>query len=261
MKGSKIIQSDLQNSLLRALPEEEFQAIAPHLERVTLKAGAILHETGESAQGVYFMDEGIASEMLQTRSGKSIELTVIGNEGLIGERAVFGKWGLTDIRCLMFSDAVALKMDPKTFHRLFKQEEMFQDLILNRIEARLIETSQVALCNQHHTVEQRLCRWLLTLAYRSHSDRFQVTHEHISDMLGVRRSTVTDILGGLKEAGTVEYSRSSMAILDPGALEMESCECYEVVKKATHAPLSEYHEQLGKVIDRVKDASVESCAS
>jgi CRP-like cAMP-binding protein len=228
--------SEVRNAILSALPEVELRGPTPHLKKVRLKAGEILHEHGERARGVYFPENGIASETLCGREGRSIELAVVGNEGLMGERAVFGQWGLAEVHCEMFTDSDALMMHPDPFREVFRRGGAFQDLVLSRLEARMIEIAQVALCVQYHSVEQRLSRWLLTLAYRSHSNRFRVTHGHISNMLGVRRSTVSELASGLREAGIVDYSRGNITLLDLAELESGTCECYEVIKNATHAP-------------------------
>jgi CRP-like cAMP-binding protein len=236
MNNPPLHRSDLKNSILRALPENEFQRLAPHLEKITLEAGKVLHEVGEPSQPVYFLEDGIASETLTDNQGKGIELVVVGNEGLMGERAIFGRRSLVEFRCVMFDHSTAYKIDPDRFREEFKRGKVLHDLIMSRIEARLIETSQTALCAQLHSIEERIARWLLTLAYRSRRNHFHVTQEHISNMLGVRRPTISLLMGGLREAGIVEYSRSNVTLLDLSALENETCECYEVIKKATHFP-------------------------
>lgn len=227
-----------ENAILSQLPEEIHQRLAPYMEMVELRAGEVLHEVGSPAQPVCFLENGIGSETLVGDNGMSIELVVMGSEGIMGERAIFGRFGMTQNRCLMFTDATAYKVPPGVISQEFQRGGVLQELILARIESRLIEISQNVLCAQYHSAEQRMSRWLLTLAYRSHSDTFEVTHEHISNMLGVRRPTVSELAGRLKEAGMIEYSRGAMKILDMQALEMKTCECYKVVKEATHLTLS-----------------------
>lgn len=227
-----------ENAILSCLSEEEYHRLAPHMEKVLLKAETVLHEIGAPAQPVYFLEDGVGSEILSDENGDTLGLSVIGNEGLMGERAIFGRLALAEFRCVMFTDATAWKMPPQVLREEFKRGGVFQDLVLGSIEARIIEASQNALCALYHSAEQRFNRWLLILAYRSHRNTFHVTQEHISHMLGIRRATVTGIMGGMREAGAIETSRGTLTILDHEALEMGACKCYEVLKKATHTPLT-----------------------
>lgn len=100
------------------------------------------------------------------------------------------------------------------------------------MEARITETAQTALCNQMHSLEQRLARWLLTLADRLHSDELLITHDRIANMVGVRRAGITDAMGILREAGLIESGRGTVAILDRAKMEAQACECYAVIKEA-----------------------------
>jgi len=219
------------NSLLAALPDDEYQLLAPHLKEVTLRRGEVLHEADTPAQYVYFLDEGVASLSVMSEDGKELMLSIAGNESVIGERVIY-KAGHFIIRCGMLTDGRGHRMLPAAFDEEFKRGGRLHQLVLNRMEARVTETAQTALCNQMHTVEQRLARWLLTLADRLHSDELLVTHDHMADMVGVRRAGITEAVGTLREAGMIEAGRGTVTILDRRKMEAQTCECYAVIKEA-----------------------------
>ncbi|HLL14418.1 MAG TPA: Crp/Fnr family transcriptional regulator [Pyrinomonadaceae bacterium] len=219
------------NSLLAALPEAEYRRLAAHLKPVSLKRGQVLHEADTPAQYVYFLDEGVASLSVSSAEGQELMLSIAGYESIIGERAIF-KEGHFIIRCQMLTDGRGHRMLPEAFDEEFKRGERLHQLVLNRMEARTTETAQTALCNQMHTVEQRLARWLLTLADRLHSDELLVTHEHMADMVGVRRAGITDAVGIMRETGLIESGRGTVAILERGQMEAQACECYAIIREA-----------------------------
>ncbi len=219
------------NSLLAALPEDEYRQLAVHLKEVTLKRGEVLHEADTPAQYVYFLDEGVASLSVSSAEGKELMLSIAGDESVLGERAIY-KEGFFIVRCEMLTGGKGHRMLPRVFDEEFNRKGRLHQLVLNRIEARMTETAQTALCNQMHTIEQRLARWLLTLADRLHSEELHVTHDHIAHMVGVRRAGITDAMGNLREAGFVDAARGTVAILNRAKMEAQACECYAVIKTA-----------------------------
>jgi CRP-like cAMP-binding protein len=220
-----------QNALLAALPDAEYQRLAPHLKPVVLNRGEVLHEADTPAQYVYFLDDGVASLSVSSEDGKELMLSIVGDEGIIGERAIFRE-GVFIIRCEMLTDGTGHRMSPKTFEDEFNRGETLHQLVLNGMEARITETAQTALCNQMHSIEQRLARWLLTLADRLHSDELLITQDRMADMVGVRRAGITDAMGALREAGLIESGRGTVTILDRKKMEAQACECYAVIKEA-----------------------------
>lgn len=223
------------NAFLGALPEAEYQRLSPHLKKVSLHQGQVLHEAGSPPQKVYFLTDGIASLTLSSEEGKEMELSIVGDEGILGERAIFAGNGLHLIRCAMITNGRGYEMPPDIFKKEFNRGGVLQQLVLSRLETRIIEASQTALCNQLHPLEQRLCRWLLTFADRLHNEEMAITQELASQMLGVRRAGVTVAAAVLRDAGLIEYSRGQITIVDRAGLEDRVCECYEVIKKATRA--------------------------
>lgn len=220
-----------KNSLLAALPRAEYNRLIPHLERVSMSRGEVLHQSDEPPQDVYFLEEGVASLTVSTDIGQRLQLSIVGNESVVGERAIF-KDGVFIIRCAMLSDGTGYKMAPTIFHKEFDRGGVLHDLVLGRIEARITETAQTALCNQMHEIQQRLGRWLLTFADRLQSEELPAKQELIADMLGVTRSQISRTAGEFQKSGLIAYSRGRVTIIKRAALKERACECYRVIKTA-----------------------------
>jgi CRP-like cAMP-binding protein len=188
------------NAILAALPAGEYQRLASHLTMVELEKGQVLHQEGEPPQSVYFLTEGLAILSISGAEGNSLEMSAVGNESILGERAVF-EGGLPLIRCSMLTAGRAYKLPPTVLHDEFNEGGKLHDLVMRVIEARIVETSQNALCNQTHSIEQRLSRWLLLMADRLHSHTLSLTHEEVGELLGVRRSSITVAAGHLRKPG------------------------------------------------------------
>ncbi|MFN2512295.1 MAG: Crp/Fnr family transcriptional regulator [Pyrinomonadaceae bacterium] len=228
---SRRSQPKSRNSLLAALPKAEYQRLIPHLKSVSVSKGEVLHASDEPAEAVYFLEQGVASLSVSTDEGKKLQLSIVGNESVVGERAIF-KHGVFIIRCAMLTDGSGHKVPPAIFHKEFDRGGVLHDLVLGRIEARITETAQTALCNQMHPIEQRLSRWLLTFADRLHSEELPTTQELIADMLGVTRSEISRAAGELREGNLIDYTRGRLTVLNRAGLEGRACECYEVIKHA-----------------------------
>ena len=179
-------ESRPRNMLLAALPEAEYQRLLPHLKKVAIKQGEVLHRSDTPPNNVYFFEEGVSSLSVSNSNGVNLELSIVGNETVVGERAIFTH-GYFIVQCTMLSEGIGYKMSPKAFQEEFYRGNVLHDLIINHLEARLTETSQTALCNQTHLMEQRVSRWLLTYADRSGSERLFLTQELISNLLGSNR--------------------------------------------------------------------------
>jgi CRP-like cAMP-binding protein len=225
------------NSILASLPEEEYRRLAERLKKISLARGEVLHESDAPAQYVYFLDDGVASLSVSSKGGDRLMLSIVGSEGIIGERAIF-KEGSFIIHCEMLTDGAGRRMPPGVFQDEFKRGGALHQFVLNRMEARITETSQTALCNQVHSVEQRLNRWLLTLADRLRGEELHVTQEHVAGMVGVRRASITDAVAALRAEGLIETGRGTVTIIDRRKMEERACECYGIIKQAieTFAP-------------------------
>jgi CRP-like cAMP-binding protein len=221
--------SPQDNLLLAALPEAEIKFLLPHLKEVELAEGEVLHEAGEPPLQVYFLTRGVAALTVSTEGGKSLDMSLVGIEGIVGERAIF-EGGMINTRCEMLTDGAAYALKPQFFNEEFQGGGKLHDLIMRTLEVRILETSQTALCAQMHTIEQRLSCWLLMFADRFDKEQIPLTHEKIAQMLGVRRVGVTTAIGTLVEAGLIETSRGLISIVNRKGLEKMNCECYQVTK-------------------------------
>jgi CRP-like cAMP-binding protein len=201
------------------------------LKRVSVSKGEVLHASDEPADNVYFLEEGVASLSVSTDNGKKLQLSIVGNESVVGERAIFRE-GVFIIKCAMLTEGSGHSMPPEVFNQEFERGGVLHDLVLGRIEAQITETAQTALCNQMHPIEQRLSRWLLTFADRLHSEELPTTQQLIADMLGVTRSEISRTAGALSEANLIDYARGRVTVINRAGLKNRACECYRVITLA-----------------------------
>ena len=225
--------SELQkNTLLAALPKEVCDRLAAHLKLVKMPLGKVVYESGDKVRNVYFPKESIVSLLYVMESGASAEISVIGNEGIVGVSLFMGG-GSTPSRAIVQSAGHAFKLSGKVLMAEFNRHEKFQELMLRYTQALITQMAQTAVCNRHHTIDQQLCRWLLLSLDRLPDNKLVMTQELIANMLGVRREGVTEAACKLQDQGVIEYHRGHITVLDRPALERLCCECYGVVKRET----------------------------
>jgi CRP-like cAMP-binding protein len=226
------IHSPKQNHLLAALPAEVQDRLFPHLEVMPLTLGKVLYESGDTLRHVYFPTDSIVSLLYVMASGASAEISVVGNEGLIGI-ALFMGGESTPSRAIVQSAGYSYRLLGQRLKDEFNRHSELQILLLRYTQALITQMSQTAVCNRHHSIDQQLCRWLLLSLDRLPTNRLTMTQELIANMLGVRREGVTDAASKLQHLGVIEYSRGQITVLDRPKLESLSCECYAVVKRET----------------------------
>jgi len=224
--------SPLGNHLLAALPAGDLARLSPEMEFVALELGETLYGSGSQLRHVYFPVSGVVSLLIVTEDGGSAEIAVIGNDGCVGIALLLGGETTLD-RAVVQIAGHAYRLPAENVLREFKRGGPAQLLLLRYVQALMTQTAQTAVCNRHHTVEQQLCRWLLLTLDRVPSAHVVMTQELISNMLGVRRSGVTQAARNLQQAGLIEYERGHIRVLDRAKLEAHACECYAVVKKET----------------------------
>ncbi len=233
MPGSSIVKSPPErNHLLAALPSAEHERIFPHLQFVELPLGTVLYESGDALRHVYFPTDAIVSLLYVMEDGASAEISVVGNEGLVGVSLFMGG-ETTPSRAIVQSAGGAYRLLGQRLKEEFARHGILQILLLRYTWALLTQMAQTAVCNRHHSVDQQLCRWLLLSLDRLDGNELRMTQELIANMLGVRREGVTDAAGKLQKLGVIRYSRGRIAVLDRPALERLCCECYAVVKRET----------------------------
>src|SRR6202042_3184248 len=222
--------SPLQNHILGALGETERERIFPDLQLVAMPLGRVLYESGDPLLHVYFPVDSIVSLLYVMENGASAEISVVGNEGLIGV-ALFMGGETTPSRAIVQSSGFAYRLLGRRLKEEFARHGELQILLLRYTQSLITQMAQTAVCNRHHSVDQQLCRWLLLSLDRLASNELIMTQELIANMLGVRREGVTEAAGKLDKLGIIRYSRGKITVLDRPNLEQMSCECYAVVKK------------------------------
>jgi CRP-like cAMP-binding protein len=231
--------SPSQNQLLAALPSEDYERLLPKLEPVALPLGWAVHSAGDQEKYLYFLTAGIVSRFYVTQDGASAEFAVTGSEGVIGVASFLGGES-TPSQAVVLSAGYAYRLRAELLKNEFKHDGPLPHLLLRYTQALIAQTGQIAVCNRHHSLEQRLCRWILSCLDRLPSNELTMTQELIADMLGVRREGVTQAAGKLQEAGLIHYSRGHIAVLDRPRLEAQACECYAAVKREYDRLLPEY---------------------
>src|SRR6202451_4177489 len=232
------VQDPQQNHLLAAFSSTERERLFPHLELVPMPLGKVLYESGDVLRHVYFPTNCIVSLLYVLADGASAEISVVGNEGLIGI-ALFMGGETTASRALVQSAGFAYRLSGQELKDEFHRNGEVQLLLLRYTQALITQMAQTAVCNRHHTVDQQLCRWLLLSLDRLPSNELVMTQELIANMLGVRREGVTEAAGKLEKLGVIRYARGRITVLDRPRLEQLCCECYAVVKNESDRLLSE----------------------
>lgn len=235
-----------QNHLLAALPPADFARLLPALELAPLVLGQMLYEPGQQMRHAYFPTTAIVSLHYVTESGASAETAGVGNEGVVGV-ALFMGGDSTSSSAVVQTAGHAYRLDGRALKQEFARGGFLQGLLLRYTQALMTQMSQAAACNRHHSVEQRLCRWLLLTLDRSASTELVMTQELVAGMLGVRREGITEAAGDLQRAGIISSRRGHISVVNRAGLEKSACECYGVVKKEIARLLDDVrHRQEGR---------------
>ena len=219
-----------RNLLLARLPAGDFALLAPHLKEVVLEQGAVLQEQGDPVDQVYFPHDGIISLLAVMRQGDAIETATIGYEGAVGSFAGLGQ-RRSHTRAVVQVAGSATRIAASHFRKAVQDSDAICKIVIRYGEMLLIQVQQTAACNALHAVEARLSRWLLQARDRLDSNTIALTHEFLSQMLGVRRTTVTVVANVLQQAGLIRYHRGQIEIVDRPGLEARACECYEAIRR------------------------------
>jgi CRP-like cAMP-binding protein len=217
------------NRLLAALPDAEYQRLIPHLEHVSLSLKQVLYEVGEPIEYVYFPHQSIVSSLSTMEDGSMVEVGLVGNDGIVGIPAALGD-NITATTAMVQVPDSAMRMKASLLKSEFQRGGSLQSLLLRYMQAQHAFVSQNAACNRLHYLEGRLARWLLLVCDRVESNELPLTHEFMSQMLGVRRAGVTEAANMLQQSGLIRYTRGKITILNRQELEAASCECYEIIE-------------------------------
>ncbi len=219
----------IKNVVLLNIPAKEFSLIRPHLEAIDLPPQLILDEPGENIEHAYFLNEGLASLVVLTSDGRSVEVAIVGKEGIVGTPLAVGL-DRGPYRAIIQIAGSGLRVKSRLLEQTLQHSPELR-LILNRfVLIQGLQIAQIAACNRLHEIEQRLARWLLMCQDRVESDLLPVTHEFLGQMLGTGRPSVSLAAGILQRAGMIENVRGTVKILNRKKLEEAACECYRAIQ-------------------------------
>lgn len=232
MRAIPLMSTLQQNHLLAAIPPDSKSRLLPHLELVELIQGKVLHEMGETVRYAFFPIDAIVAILAVLENGDCTEVAMVGNEGVVGISAFMGGEAIPR-QAVVRSPGYAYRLQSKWLNREFSRHGEMLVLLLRYTQALITQTAQTAICNRHHSIDQQLCRVLLQSLDRLGGNEIAITHETIANMLGVRRESVTEAAGKMKQLGLIECRRGKLTILDRPGVETLCCECYDVVRRET----------------------------
>ena len=218
----------LDNKLLASLPRDHFDRLLPHLSTIPLQQGTVLNQAGDEVDQIYFPHYGMLSLLAVLRDGKAIETATVGREGVVGAMAGLGLYKSL-VRVVAQMPVACSKIAATHFRTVATGSDPVRNLCIRYNEVLLSQARVTAACNALHSIEARFCRWLLQSADRAATDTVMLTQEFLAEMLGVRRTSVTEVASKVQNAGVITYSRGVIKILDRPALLRMSCECYETL--------------------------------
>ena len=219
-----------RNNILDRLPEADFQRIADHLERITPPLGEVVAHPGIAPKWVHFPETGVLSSMVVLEDGSTVEGSTVGNEGMDGLYLLADKLA-NPYKINVQVSGDFLRLPAREFKQAMSESAALSQLLARYALVSIQRGAQNAACIQHHTIEERMCRWLLETAHRKGADEFNLTQEFLADMLGVRRQSVNLTARLLQRANLIRYHRGELTILDRVGLEGASCECFRVTSE------------------------------
>jgi len=224
----------VENLILQSIPEQEFSLLRPYLEPAELPTRLTLHEPGEKIEFAYFLNQGLCSLVVLTSDGRSVEVAIVGKEGILGMPLVAGlrhsPW-----RAIMQIPGQGLRIASMTLGEFLAQTPELQALLNRYVLVRGLQVAQIAACNRLHEIEQRLARWLLMCQDSIESDLVPVTHDFLAQMLGTGRPSVSLAAGLMQRAGMIENLRGAVRIINRKKLEQAVCECYRAIHQFNSA--------------------------
>ena len=217
------------NRILEALSSDEYGSLLDDLEYVRLAFGEVLYDAGVRQRYIYFPTTCVVSLDFSTEEGSSVQLAIVGNEGLVGVPMILGGKTTTH-RAVVQSTGNAFRLRASMACRELDKGGGLKTLSLHYTQALMTQMAQSVVCNRHHSVKQQLCRWLLLRLDRQPGNQLDVTQELISHMLGVRREAITEAAGKLQAAGLIEHTRGRITVTNRAGIEVLACECYATAK-------------------------------
>ncbi|CAG0949550.1 hypothetical protein BURK1_00113 [Burkholderiales bacterium] len=227
-----------QNQLIAALPADSYGRLLPHLELVALPRNLVLYEPGGTLGHAYFPTSSIVSVLNPLEEGTSLEVAVIGNDGVVGVALFMGGAATTHSRGVVQSAGHGFRIRAATLQAAVESDAPLRHLMLRYVLCLVTQMAQTAACNRFHSIDRQVCRLLLMCMDRWASNRLSLTHERIANLLGVRREGVSEASQSLAGAGLISYRRGCITVLDRAGLQSKTCECYAAVKAEADRLLS-----------------------
>jgi CRP-like cAMP-binding protein len=217
------------NHILAAVPLKSYYTMLTFFEPVKLLYGQVLYEPNDIIEYVYFPIDCLISLLTAVEGNKTLEVGMVGYEGMVGMPIVMGV-KTSAVRTLVQGSGIALRLTAKQLKSMIKKQCPLERALLRYNHSLMSQVSQTAACNRFHEIDNRLARWLLMTSDRLNTDKFQLTQEFLSHMLGVRREGVTKAANELHDKKLIVYSRGNMEIINHLGLEEAACSCYRIVK-------------------------------
>jgi CRP-like cAMP-binding protein len=219
------------NHLFDRLPKEAWESWHQKIEHIELQLGQVVFDVGDPITHVYFPSTSVISMTHLLLEGESIEVAMIGAEGIVGMSALMGD-AKSSVRSLVLKAGGAYRVPASWMKREFEHSSAVMQIMLRFSQTLMMQISQIAACNSHHSLEQRLSRWLMLYADRVKDKHILCTQELIAQTLGVRRERLAKVASALKKQGLIDYSRGAIALVNNEGLKRTTCECYGAIKRS-----------------------------
>jgi len=220
----------IRNRLLASLPPSDLSLLDRHLREIPIEQGQTLEDRGQAVDRVYFPQAGLISLIVTMAEDSALEVGMVGREGAIGMTAGLGS-GVSFVQALVQVSGTALCISPSTYQAAPTHNPRIRAMIAKYGEVLLGQVQQTAACNGLHDASSRVCRWLLQTSDRTDSDVIPFTQEFLGQMLGVQRTTVSQVMARLQAAGLLDTRRGEIHIVNRAGLKKQACECYEIVRR------------------------------
>jgi len=220
---------ETSNILLRSMPQALFRRLRPHLEPVALERGALIYRADGPVEHLYFVDRGLVSLVMTMQDGRTVEIGVVGIEGVTGVGVLFGV-DTAVLETVVQIPGAAYRIGRAVAREAIAGSEALRGLLQRYAHFVIGQLAQTAACNRLHSLEERCCRWLLIAHDSARSDDFLLTHEFLAMMLGAQRPGVSLAASILQRAGLIRYTRGHVTITDRPGLEAAACECYGAMR-------------------------------
>lgn len=224
------MRTEYINRVLSSLPKSELGRLQVNLEPVLLPQNEVLSEPGEKMLYAYFLEEGMASIVVTMKNGATVEVGVVGREGLVGLPILFGTQQQLPTRTFMQIGGSGFRIKSQILRAEFERSGKLREHCGRYLQSHVVQISAAAACNRMHNIDERLARWLLLCQDRTALALLPLTHEFLAQMLGTGRATVTVAAGILQRSKLIEYSRGKVEILNRKGLEGAACECYQIIR-------------------------------